>query len=75
MLELMHSSPATLTFASRRYPCAGTLEGWIELPCYRSLGGEDEILNAPLHADKPVRPKVSPSVRPVCTVDTQADQV
>ena len=75
MLELMHSSPATLTFASRRYPCAVTLEGWIELPCYRSLEGEDQFLDAPLHADKPVKPKASPSLRTICTVDTQADQV
>ena len=70
MLELVHSSPATLTFASRRYPCAVTLEGWIELPCYRSLEGGGEFLDAPLHADKPVKPKVSPSVRPICTGDT-----
>ena len=75
MLELMHSSPATLTFASRRYPCAVTLEGWIELPCYRSPEGEGEFLDAPLHADKPVKPKVNPSVRLICTDDTQADQV
>ena len=75
VLELMHSSPATLTFASRRYPCAVTLEGWIELPCYRSPEAEDEFLDAPLHADKPVKLKVSPSLRPTCTADTQADQV